>query len=304
VEYLKHKNIAIRRLIKLPWLLSADPVVVEISVERIRKRLNLEDFGVAISFVNLSQSKLMEAAVIWKRDAVVLSKRSVESGPGRVRFRNRIDLLAYDLKCAKEDASDMMAKVNQLMIVPLDKVEATLRCLLEGGVKPEGIVNDPWVFLHNISKMRSRMQALQDEGIHDFKPWVLRTPQRQFERFLAKVVEEQQLLASHKNVKSFLQEKLKCDQGAASLILAKVPSLKTATATKINEMIEFLFLAGFTARQIRETPRILAHSVETVSERLSEVSAFGNQVVNLHLLCRTSKEYRAALRKLKTLSTN
>ncbi len=73
-------------------------------------------------------------------------------------------------------------------------------------------------------------------------------------------MEQKELLGQHTNIQGFLQERLQCSEQQASGMLKKVPSIKTATAIKLNEMIEFLLSAGFTPEQIKETPRILAHS--------------------------------------------
>jgi len=75
-----------------------------------------------------------------------------------------------------------------------------------------------------------------------------------------RMIREQTLLKGHKNVESFLQQKLSCDESTTKELLLRVPSIKTASAVKLNQMIQFLFSQGFTADHIVETPRILGHS--------------------------------------------
>lgn len=64
------------------------------SVQRVKDKLNLEDFHVAISFVNVSDSKLNEARQLWRTDKTKLSEQEF----GEESIENRIDYLAYRLK--------------------------------------------------------------------------------------------------------------------------------------------------------------------------------------------------------------
>lgn len=58
------------------------------------------------------------------------------------------------------------------------------------------------------------------------------------------MVAEQALLKGHKDVSSFLQQRLGCSKMTAKEILFRVPSIKTASAMKLNEMIQFLYSQG------------------------------------------------------------
>lgn len=155
----------------------------------------------------------------------------------------------------------MMARVNGIMVLPLEKIDATLDCLLlEGEIKTDWIVADPWVFLHNINRMRNRIHIIQEKGLPEFKPWVLRCAQRNFEKYLEKELEEMHLRGGYnKGINGFLKSKLDCDEDRVATIFAKVPSIQTASATKLNEMIDYLLSVGFTTTDIQNTPRVLGH---------------------------------------------
>ncbi|CAL8143798.1 unnamed protein product [Orchesella dallaii] len=299
IDFLKSNNVAIRRLVKLPWLLTTDPVIVEMSAKRVQKLLRLNNFHVAISFVNLSESQLRQTAAIWANEAKLLSREVKLVEEVDVKFHNRLDFMSYYLKCQTEDVSDMMAKVPKLMTMPLPQIKDYIICLLDVGVKPEYIVGDPWLFLRNPSKMHERIKIIKDKGITDFKPWVFRVSERTFEIHISRAVAEMQLLGDLKGIEGFLQEKLHCDKNTAATMLAKFPSLEAATAVKVNKMIEFLLSQGFSRENIIETPRILAHSVETIAERLEEVTPYQDPLQSFQILCRTNKEYRAIIRKWK-----
>lgn len=180
LDYLKAKDIAIRRLIKLPWLLTCDPANLERSTERVQKVLNLKSFKVAISFANQNEVKLREVAGWWRMERKLFKTLSL--GGQEVEFENRLEYLAYRLRCQEEDISDMMSRCSNLMLVPLQNLEAIVTCLSDAGVKSEWVINDPWVFSYNPQSVKSRALQLTQNGISDYKPWVFRSPQRSFEK--------------------------------------------------------------------------------------------------------------------------
>lgn len=176
LDYLKANDIAIRRLIKLPWLLTSDPAILEKSSERVQKLLNLKSFKVAISFANQNDMKLREVAGLWRMERKLLKQLSLQGS------ENRLEYLAYRLRCQDEDVSDMMSRCPNLMLVPLQNLEEIVTCLTDSGVKSEWIISDPWVFSYNPQTVKSRALQLTQNGIIDFKPWVFRSPQRLFEK--------------------------------------------------------------------------------------------------------------------------
>jgi len=111
--------------------------------------------------------------------------------------------------------------------------------------------------------------------------------------------EEQQLLLGHNDIASFLSDSLKCTRNAATGILLRVPSVRSASAIKLNEMIQFLFAQGFTKDHILEVPRVLGHSVETVEKRISELGSHGFTPNSLFILCYTSNHYNAFLMRIR-----
>jgi len=119
------------------------------------------------------------------------------------------------------------------------------------------------------------------------------------DRYVDRLNQEQALLSGHKDIKSFLSKRLGCSSAFVADILFRVPSVKRASASKLNDMIEFLYAQGFGTDHILETPRILGHSVETVHERITELASCGFKVNSLFLLCQTTKNYNSFVRKLR-----
>ena len=98
---------------------------------------------------------------------------------------------------------------------------------------------------------------------------------------------------------SFLAKRLGCNLVVIADLFFRVPSVKTASASKLNEMIQFLYAQGFSTEHILETPRILGHSVETVNKRIIELDSYGFKPNTLYILCQTSKNYNAFVRRLR-----
>lgn len=46
---------------------------------------------------------------------------------------------------------------------------------------PSDIIEDPWIFNHNLEVMKDRLKDANDHGLLDIKPWLLRCTHAQYE---------------------------------------------------------------------------------------------------------------------------
>lgn len=121
-------------------------------------------------------------------------------------------------------------------------------------------------------------------------------------RYVKRLNEEEQLLGPHNDVKEFLTEALNCDINTVTRLMNRVPALKSASASKLNAMIQFLYSAGFTSNHILKAPNVLAHSPETVEGRISELRSIGYNKYKagiLNALCQSTKRYKNFIQRLK-----
>jgi len=292
IHDMRERGMTDERILAMPWLLALGKKTAEEKFELVRKALKIHTFVCAAPFLEMPIHRLHQIGALWQSE--LDSSISIDGK----HFENRTDYLAAKLMCENTEVADMMVKAAAIMSSPLPIIDEKLKVLLDYGVEPEDIVRDPYVFTFSAHAIEKRLKSCQAEGLNVIKPWMLRCTRVAFNLYVQRVNEEADLRQGHKDIVDFLKDKLGCQASEVKEILTRVPSVKTASAIKLNEMIQFLYSHGFTASQIIEAPRVLGHSVETIDERIIELSSYGYSPQFLNVLCQTSTNYASFIRRL------
>jgi hypothetical protein len=215
-------------------------------------------------------------------------------------FPNRLYYLCSHLKCEPFEVADMMRKVPALMSMSFPLLTKKLQLLLDNGLQPNDIVNDPYIFSPNLEVIKEQLDICKKaKAISMIKPWMLRCSKEKINDHIRRTDLEEELLATHGDIIGYLQDALKIESAAVHELFTRVPSLKSVSAIKLNEMIQYLYSRGFTANDIMSNPYILLHSQTTVEERLSELNSFGYQTKQLPtIICWSTKRYKSFIRSL------
>lgn len=101
----------------------------------------------------------------------------------------------------------------------------------------------------------------------------------------------------------YLSKRLQCSQLAIRCMINKHPAIRTKRLRRMNEMIDFLMICGFSSNQICRSPKILLHSIETVRARLKELDNYGKKLDSLHVLTKSKKQFTQFCEQIKTNKT-
>lgn len=67
--------------------------------------------------------------------------------------------------------------------------------------------------------------------------------------------------------------------------------------SKMKEMMDYLFMLGFSPSHILRVPRILIHSLETTKSRLEQLKQLGYVPPSLAILCKSKRDYDKYIKK-------
>lgn len=99
------------------------------------------------------------------------------------------------------------------------------------------------------------------------------------------------MLGNHSLIE-YLSQKLDCTDIQVKVLLTKLPALENKSMKKMQEMLDFLYTKGFKPIHIYRVPKILLHSVKTVSKRLKEIETENIQLDSLYMLTKSQKQYQ------------
>ncbi|XP_021950442.1 uncharacterized protein LOC110847754 isoform X3 [Folsomia candida] len=300
VKYLADKGVPLSRILKNPWLLLIPPDILEKRLITVIGIFPSQSVQVALPFIGLKVEKLLAISSLWKLEA--------KQEPSLIRgnFSSRVEYLAKILKCGEIEVADFMVRVKRLPMLPFKKIETVLQLLLEGGLNHIDIIEDPWIFIHNLSVMKERLEDANFHGLAEIKPWMLRCSESKYKSYVERARKEQAIKHKKENIDSFLQRRLNWSADIAKDTLRRVPSILNCKASKLENMISFLLIKGFSSEDIAACPRILRQSVATVSLKLEELSELTHgrdcSIKSLRILCESNQKYVKFLNSLKAKS--
>ncbi|XP_049784479.1 transcription termination factor, mitochondrial isoform X1 [Schistocerca cancellata] len=267
-----------------PWLLTFEEGKLKYSIQ-IVKRYH-EDINKVVPLLKIPFHKLRIIKEYAQKDDLHLSEGS------------RIKYLSDKLQCPPSVISEALVKHDVLLSMPFVKLQTVMDLMLDAEIQPEDILKDLWIFRHSITAIKNRLSQAKTAEVPKIKPWMARCVPQTFQVTLRRHVQHRILLAPHSTVIDYLSERLECTPEHASYIMKRAPALQRTHISKLKRMIDFLYEEGFSAEQIRQIPRVLCHSPETVKIRLKELRMLGYNPSSLTVLCKSKRIYNSFVNKL------
>lgn len=271
-------------LLNNPWLLTFHEGKLRYSIQIVKKFHG--DVNEIAPLLKIPFHKLRIIKEYALKDGLHLSDGS------------RIKYLSEKLQCPPSVISEALVKHDILLSMPFIRIQTIMDLLLDAGVQPEDILKDLWIFRHNITDIRNRLNQAKTAEIERIKPWMARCSSKTFQITLRRHVQNRILLAPHSTTIDYLSERLGCTKEYASNMMSKTPALRRTHISKLKTMIDFLYEQGFSPEQIRNVPQVFCHSFETVKIRLKELRMLGYNPSSLTVVCKSKRLYNRFVNKL------
>ncbi|GAB6021572.1 hypothetical protein CHUAL_004166 [Chamberlinius hualienensis] len=262
------------------WLLSMKSDILLNKLSRISSvKLSPETVGL----LKLSVKCLDKINEQWQSDKKITELQNYSKG--------RLEYLSGLLKCSVKDLVDSIDQHYPILTLDFQRIVRVIKRLIASGVTPEDILKDLWIIRHNEKVIEERLSKLKAEKIA-VKTWMLRCPENILNNHLNLEIIDRSILGEHDGVVSYLADRLKCSKEEIIQLGQRNPRLLSVNLPKMKMVLDFLYDNGFTADQIRSTPRVFFQSLETIKQRLKELTALQFHPTNLHILCSTVKEHQ------------
>ncbi|KAJ3656219.1 hypothetical protein Zmor_015313 [Zophobas morio] len=214
----------------------------------------------------------------------------LQSETVKPKDEGKISILSSLLQITPQKACECITNKPFLCTLRASKIKNNIEILTEYGVAPENICSDLWILKYSEDLIRSRLDIAKQHKIDAMKTWMVRAPEKAFQIHLQRRSDNKSILGDNSLVE-YLSERLECSVAFANYLILKQPSLKNRSLKKLKELIDFLYAAGFKSDHICRVPKILVHSVETVSKRLKHLKEKGIQIDGLSLLTKSQNQY-------------
>lgn len=291
LEALQDAGISLQTIKQNIWLLSFDLGEFYRYLHYIKK-WEFKDINDAVSMFKLPFKKLERYTLKMCKDSHELSG-----------YGNRIKYFVHHIQCSEKEACEKFVKYQFMFRIDVNWVKENMKILLNVGCEPSWIFRDVQDFRYSPQFLKERakkISELTDEVILDpVKPWMLRCKSDILERTCNIREEKHAVLSPHTSVMDFLCDQLQLSPERLELMLARHPAVRAVQVSKLKEIIDFLYLEGFSSEQIYNSPRVLCHSLVTLKERLKLLQDHGYNIKSLLTLCKNSKDFKELLQKLK-----
>nr|XP_014286777.1 transcription termination factor, mitochondrial isoform X2 [Halyomorpha halys] len=182
------------------------------------------------------------------------------------KFQEQVKSLSCMMKCNETTASALLLKFPFLETANMDIINSKVITLLESGIDKEELMNDMWILKYSLTKLKERIQLVQQMNCYPIKPWHLRCSEAVFQRLSQNKENNRLALSPFQSVKDYICKRLHLNESQVHSFAKRHPPVMRVKVAKLKEVIDFLYSEGFTSQQIFNTPRILCHSLKTIQQ--------------------------------------
>ncbi|XP_043223020.1 transcription termination factor, mitochondrial-like isoform X1 [Amphibalanus amphitrite] len=205
--------------------------------------------------------------------------------------RSRLHYLADQLQTGLETLCAAVRRNPSILTFPGSRITEITRLMIDGGIPRDAILDDPYIYNHNVSVMRERLEWVHRVQLRPLRPWMLRcaehTLQEHVERFQLRLA----ILSEHGDEVTYLSERLGLGRARVSAFRQRHPPALRVSVIKMKEVLDVLLAYGISGEQVADQPRILCYSARRIRERCERLRAAGLRPASLLVLCKTPKDF-------------
>lgn len=286
VQALTEKGLTKEQMLANPWLLLHPANVILSKLNLIAMKVGGVRDG-TVPLLILPIMMILRVAKSWARDAAA-------GHPDRLVY------LVKQLQCSEAMLGQHLHKHTPILLMDFARLQSVMELLKKHGIAAESILNDLWIFRHNLERMEARLAVLSKLAVADIRPWMLRCPENTLDKFLEKWTQRRHVLQPHRDVAGYLAERLACSaEFVRTELVERNPALLSTSPVKVKQTLDWLFEKGFTAKHVCDSPRIFEVSMDSLQTRYHQLSLCDYRPRSLHILWVEWKVFDRLLRKLK-----
>ncbi|XP_037081154.1 transcription termination factor, mitochondrial-like [Pollicipes pollicipes] len=205
---------------------------------------------------------------------------------------SRLDYLAAQLGVGLDRLCPALVTNTSILTGRLERVVEITRLLLDGGILPEAILDDPWIYKHNIDVMRQRLEWLNGVQLRPIRPWMLRSPEHLVRELVNRFQLRKSILSEHDgDLVAYLSERLGLTRDQVAAFERRYPAALRVDVIKLKAVLDELLAQGISGALVDDQPRILCYSVRRIRERCGRMRDAGVPVTTLLVICKTPRDF-------------
>lgn len=288
LHFLKDHDITSSQIQRIPWVLLHSADSLHQKFEKLTEPHLFQNCSEGLGFCGFTLNHI-----------VGYQKYFVSEAKNFPQHPNRIYYLAEKLKVPVAHLTEKIIGPRQILSMDMKRLEHMIDVFHAYGVKPEDILSDLWVFCHNAKLIEERLQRAIECGSERPKPWICHSAPDIFERYCERYRSQKLLLGDHKDVISYLAERLECEQRLVAIHFQRNPGLKRMHITNLKKKLDLLFSEGFTPENVRSCPRVLQYSEQRILNRIKELKEIGYFPFPIAILYKNSRTYSKIIQQYK-----
>lgn len=217
-------------------------------------------------------------ALQFKRSKHYLSIYDENPMSSSLRFldtwHERLTFLSHHLELTRLDILSIAKSLHSSLLTrDLSEIKEIMLLLKDSGLTATDLLNDLYIFRHNIDLMKERIQHLKNiDALHTLKTWMLRAPVKTMETSF-KIRELESKIIGKDRIQ-FLSDRLNVSRDHVEAVVAKYPFILGVKAEKMESIINHLLDVGYSGWEILQRPRCFQYSLNVLKERHRELTRF------------------------------
>lgn len=274
-------GIAGTQIKRIPWILAHKSDVLSEKLAKIKEPYLFWEHSEGLGFCYLSMEQINMYQKYFKKES-----------PKFPSHPNRIYYLAERLKVPVELLTEKIGKAHRTLTINMQKVDSIIDLFHRYGMSSEYIVSNLRVFGSSPSKAEDRLRRLTELGCTELRPWRCRCSDKKFDKFCERYHNEKELLGEHKDLISYLSERLDCEPSILKEAFQRNTVMKSVRISKFSKILDLLFAEGITTKQISSCMKVFQYSEERTATRIKELKKIGFFPFPLIILCHTPAQFQ------------
>ncbi|KAL8594975.1 hypothetical protein ACOMHN_038772 [Nucella lapillus] len=199
------------------------------------------------------------------------------------KYKSTLHLLTRELGFSEEEATHIISESLWLNNTKLSTLKEKIELLWSYGIPSEAVKDRIWVLAFPVTTIRSRLEALKQSGLtyQDFPKSYLvaiKSSEDKFIKFQERLVMDKAILdqTASRDKPSYIRTRLSCSPQDLEIMCKKFPALLSVRLPKLKTNLDVLLQEfAVLASVIRDWPRILCLSTETLRDRLEQLQDHG-----------------------------
>ena len=246
--------------LKRTWVLTVDKKSLTSGLKLLENKFLLKE-------IEEGKTHLFVMFIFDKRNYNSICKRIQKLEPDLFSsFDERLDFFRTNLDINSELFCAIVRDNIQILTKDMNHIKSVMQ-LLNDCVTKEDLINDHWIFNHNIDRMKRRIE--ESEGLlRPLKPWSLRCAEHIWQPMIENLKKDAEVLGDH-DIVSYLTNKLECSRVLIEDLMARSPRTFSIRPAKLDQVITLLLQNGYTSSDILRCPRVLSHSPKRIEQRMN-----------------------------------